>query len=120
MLWLLAILSVASLGFLYKRRAEVSLFLRARWRYVVGAEVLFIAAYLVFVMVRAANPDLWHPWRGGEKPMDLAYLTAVVRSTTMPPYDPWYAGRLSQLLLFRAVYRGSTRQGVGHCPHRRL
>ena len=71
---------------------EVVGYLRERWKFLLLAESLFLLAFLAFVLVRMANPDLWHDFRGGEKPMELAYLSAVVRSTTLPPYDPWFAG----------------------------
>ncbi|GIW06206.1 MAG: hypothetical protein KatS3mg060_1011 [Dehalococcoidia bacterium] len=66
--------------------------LRARWRQLVGWEIVFAASFLPFVGIRALNPDLWLPVYGGEKPMDLAILTAVARSTVFPPTDPWFAG----------------------------
>ena len=87
-----ALMAAVSLGILAFRWEEIGDFVKRRWGTLLVGEVIFLAAFLVFVLVRMANPDLWHPFRGGEKPMDFAYLNAVLRSTIMPPYDPWFGG----------------------------
>ena len=86
------ILAAASVAIAVTRRREVVQFVLRRWRVLLIAEAVFLIAFLSFVLVRMANPDLWHPHLGGEKPMDLAYLTAVLKSSYMPPYDPWFGG----------------------------
>ncbi|HEU5086580.1 MAG TPA: DUF2298 domain-containing protein, partial [Roseiflexaceae bacterium] len=48
--------------------------------------------FSLLLYIRYHNPDLWHPGLGGEKPMDVAYLTAIVRTPYFPSYDPWFAG----------------------------
>ncbi|HEY5003012.1 MAG TPA: DUF2298 domain-containing protein, partial [Ktedonobacteraceae bacterium] len=78
-------------SFLWQRQA-ISTFFREHWRMLLAAEGLFTLAFLLFVVIRAFNPDLWNIYRGGEKPMELAFLNAVLRSSYMPPYDPWFAG----------------------------
>ena len=87
----LGLLVMSSIA-LAARWSEIMDFISRKWRLLLAGEVLFLAAFLAFAALRAANPDLWHPWRGGEKPMELAYFNAVIRSTSMPPFDPWFAG----------------------------
>ena len=92
-LWLaMFLVAIPSAVVLWRQWRPMLDWIREKWRLVLTAEALFLLAYLAFVLVRAANPDLWHPWRGGEKPMELAYFTAVARSSVFPPYDPWFSG----------------------------
>tara|TARA_Y100000590_G_scaffold279946_1_gene314467 strand:- start:5137 stop:9684 length:4548 start_codon:yes stop_codon:yes gene_type:complete len=86
------ILGLSSLLVFIQNKDEICHFIKTKWRFLLLAECLFLLAFFVFLSIRMANPDLWHPFRGGEKPMDLAYLNAMVKSTVMPPYDPWFAG----------------------------
>ena len=66
--------------------------LQLHWKQWGLGEVIFLGAFFAFLVIRMMNPDLWHPWRGGEKFMELAYLSATFKSAFMPPYDPWFAG----------------------------
>lgn len=52
------------------------------------ARVLFLLPFFGFLLVRAFNPEIY--W--GEKPMDSAIFTLLLRSPSLPPQDPWFAG----------------------------
>ncbi len=78
----------------YVWRSELIAFVRERWRFVLLCEAIFLGMFLFSYMLRINNPDLYHPFQGGEKPMDFTYFNGVLRTTdlTQGAIDPWYAG----------------------------
>ncbi len=92
-LWLCLILVIAlASGIAWWQRANLLEFVKSRWRYLLLIEVLFLALFLFVLVLRWNNPDLWHPYTGGEKPGDFALFNAVIKTQYFPPYDPWLAG----------------------------
>ena len=66
--------------------------LREWWRenrlLVLVTEILFAAMFLAWAIFRAHQNEILYT----EKPMELAFLSAVQRSPSFPPLDPWMSG----------------------------
>ncbi len=110
------VLAIAGGWAAWSKWGELKGFVRRRWKDLVLVEVLFVVLYAGWIGVRLAHPDLWHPHMGGEKPMDLAYLNAVIKSTWFPPYNPWFAGFAVNYYYFGFVIVGSWIKLLGTDP----
>lgn len=116
-IWLMvALLAAAGVATGWRRREALVDFLRRQWRVIGVEEGIFLLLFLLWIYVRTRNPDLWHPVVGGEKPMDFAYLNAVIKSTWFPPYDPWYAGGYLNYYYFGFVLVGTLIKLLGIVP----
>lgn len=62
--------------------------IRTRWRLILTTELLFLVAFAGWALIRSLNPEIL----GTEKPMELAFINAIMYSETLPPNDPWLSG----------------------------
>ncbi len=69
---------------------------------IIHVELLFALAFFAFALVRGFNPDI----TGTEKPMELAFINAVIRSPQFPPFDPWMSGHAISYYYFGYVLVG--------------
>uniref|UniRef100_A0A7C4KH22 Uncharacterized protein n=1 Tax=Anaerolinea thermolimosa TaxID=229919 RepID=A0A7C4KH22_9CHLR len=87
LLSLLALALIAGLS-LRSGMQEMAAWVRNHGRLILISEGLFFALFGFWTVVRAAAPEAV----GTEKPMELAFIQAILRSPSFPPHDPWLSG----------------------------
>ena len=117
LLWgAVVLLSAIGAHLWFHQRAAMLTLIKTRWKIMLASEFVFLTALGLWLWVRAGNPDLWHPSMGGEKPMDFAYLNAVLKSSYFPPFDPWFAGGTINYYYFGWVIIGWPIKALGIDP----
>jgi len=113
---ILGLLVAASLAAVWFEWAQLRAEIKAHWRSFLRLEGVFLLFFLIDLLIRLGNPDLWHPAKGGERPMDFSYFNAVLKSTVFPPYDPWFAGGYINYYYYGFVLVGMPVKLLGIVP----
>lgn len=111
-----ALIVVTGIGLWMKRKEEFKEDWDRHRQFFVLVEIVFLTFFLIDLLIRIGNPDMWHPSKGGERPMDFSYFNAVLKSTSFPPYDPWYAGGYINYYYYGFVLAGTPVKLLGIVP----
>lgn len=112
----LGLVVVTGVGLWLKRREEFAEDWTRHRQFFVMVEIVFLSFFLIDLLIRLGNPDMWHPSKGGERPMDFSYFNAVLKSTSFPPYDPWFAGGYINYYYYGFVLAGTPVKLLGIVP----
>lgn len=82
------VLSLFALGLAWMLRRKLLTWFKQSWRSVCVIELLYFVAFIIFCLYKAYTPAIQHT----EQPMDMMMLRTLLRSTQVPPADPWLAG----------------------------
>ncbi|MBK9210489.1 MAG: hypothetical protein IPL71_20285 [Anaerolineales bacterium] len=110
------IVAAAGIGLWLMRKEQFKADWDSNRRFFVMVEILFLVFFLIDLLIRLGNSDMWHPSKGGERPMDFSYFNAVLKSTSFPPYDPWYAGGYINYYYYGFVLVGTPVKLLGVVP----
>jgi YYY domain-containing protein len=112
----LGLLIAANLIIAVVKRVELISFIKENFRLIAIVEIVAVSMFIVLILVRLGNPDAWDVIWGGEKPMDLSYFNAVLKSSYFPPYDPWFAGGVINYYYYGFVFVGVLTKLLGILP----
>jgi YYY domain-containing protein len=110
------LLLIGNLVLAWFQKDELKDFFKSQKKHILITELVILAFFLLDLGIRIGNPDLWHPYKGGEKPMDFSYFNAILKSTTFPPYDPWFSGGYINYYYYGFVLVGVLVKWLGIIP----
>jgi len=111
-----AIIAVAGFGLWMMRKDQFKAEWNSSRQFFTLVEIVFLVFFLIDLLIRLGNSDMWHPSKGGERPMDFSYFNAVLKSTSFPPYDPWFAGGYINYYYYGFVLAGTSVKLLGIVP----
>lgn len=111
-----AIIAVAGFGLWMMRKDQFKAEWNSSRKFFTLVEIIFLAFFVIDLLIRLGNSDMWHPSKGGERPMDFSYFNAVLKSTSFPPYDPWFAGGYINYYYYGFVLAGTPVKLLGIVP----
>ncbi len=85
---LVYVFAAVLLFFCWRERAVLKSLIKNQKRGIVASELIFFAVFLFFFVVRG----FWSSIENGEKPMDMALISAIARADYLPPPNPYAAG----------------------------
>ncbi|HET6445808.1 MAG TPA: DUF2298 domain-containing protein, partial [candidate division Zixibacteria bacterium] len=112
----LILLFIANLGIAKKKRRELYTYIKENYVLIGITELVALTLFILLIVIRLGNPDAWDVIWGGEKPMDLSYFNAVLKSSYFPPYDPWFSGGAINYYYYGFVFVGVLTKLLGILP----
>jgi uncharacterized membrane protein len=110
------VIAVAGVGLWWMRKEQFKNEWDSNHKFFTLVEIIFAVFFLIDLLIRFGNSDLWHPSKGGERPMDFSYFNAILKGTSFPPYDPWFAGGYINYYYYGFVLAGTPVKLLGIVP----
>ncbi|NPV57871.1 MAG: DUF2298 domain-containing protein, partial [Anaerolineae bacterium] len=88
LLSLIMVFGLSVLSLRGERFSEFKDWLRGNINRMITVEIIYIVAFGFWAYIRATSPEI----SGTEKPMEMAFINAILRSESFPPHDPWLSG----------------------------
>ena len=85
---IVALLTAVSCVLFWRYRQGIKEFILKNRGVIVATEVIFLSFFILYSVIRSYNPEIVNT----EKPMDFAFLNAIMRTDYFPPHDPWLSG----------------------------
>ena len=107
----LVVLTLVSGSCLMRQEVRTSMgeWIRSNLRLIITVEILFFLCFAFLAFVRAGNPEI----AGTEKPMELAFINAILHSPSFPPHDPWLSGYAISYYYFGYVMTAMLAKATG-------